>query len=500
MSPHTVTEEVLKELWRRVLRAPGIRADADFFELGGDSFRAVQLASLIQERFGVEAGPSLIFERPVLAGQTKWIVAQGSTRNECPAAGPSGRADGVALSTQQEDFLLWCAESADVRDPGGVVVAVRIVEPFDTATFRRALSELTHRHEALRTRISPAGVVIDESTEPEIVTVEATDDEVLDAALAFRSTPFDLEKGPLFRALIAAVGPDDHVLVLAVHHFVFDGWSMGVLLRELGILYSAFRAGRDSPLKPQPLTYADYCAWTRGQWARTEPYWTANLAGAPRALTARGTSRFTRASYAFTIDAATGDALCRAARRVGATPFMAMAACWSALLAQWTGGDDIVLMSPVPGRTRPEHEQLIGCLVQSLHLRIDLSGAPTYPELFDRVREAVLGATEHQFHAYHDTRRAVPFPARLHYEAWGAVANLPGLLSEPFDLPREQPFPTGWTMPPGETDHTAPALVIDQHRDGALNAALVYNGDLYPASEIAGLAEDLRRHIVAAGA
>ncbi|MCC5578786.1 non-ribosomal peptide synthetase [Microtetraspora sp. AC03309] len=502
----------LGELWRRVLRVPHVSDDGDFFALGGDSFRAAQLAALIGERLGVPATAALPFERPEFTAQVRWIEdalavsAPDEAADEAAAdlVAPAGP-ETAALSTQQEDFLYWMFESEPVRDIGSCCTAIRITDALDVPLLVRTLNALVLRHEALRTVVGGDGTarVVDDLP-PEVAEAWAGDEAEAERIVWHeRMRLDDVIAGPLVRALVVHIGPDeddDHVLVLAVHHFAFDGFSFGVLLRELGLVYSAFRAGHPSPLRPLPITYADYCRYTRTRWPANQPYWDRVLDGAPRDLTPfpgrKDTAMFSRRRYGFPIDAGLGARLAGTARARGATPFMAVAACWTWLLAEWTGTTDVVVMSPVPGRTLPEHETIIGCLVQSLLMRFDASGGPTYTELVERVRQVAVGAVAHQFHAYQDARRRVPYPSRIHYESFGAP-HFPGLLSEPFPFPRDQ-VELEWAANPGELDLSAPELIVEEQRDGSLRCAIVYNHYGYDPATVAELADAFLGFVTAA--
>lgn len=483
--------------------APG--ADADFFALGGDSFQAVQLATLITERFGVPATADLAFDVPGIDEQARWIEARVPQR--APAAPVDG--DGPALSTQQEDFLVWMAEPEVPRDIGSVAVATRITDAFDTTLFERALAAVVRRHEALRTVCRREGsryeVSIAPDLPPEVVEVEASggtlaerEADAVRLAAVERQVLSDVTRGPLVRALVIRIGPDDQVLVLSVHHFAFDGWSMGIVLREVALEYSALRTGRPSPLRPLETTYAQYCRWSRTQWPVHQPYWDRALAGAPRALESfpgrRVTDRYSWRTHWFEIPAGTARRLRDAARARGATAYMGVMTCWSSVLTEWTGLTDLVLMSPAPGRTAPEHNDIVGCLVQSLLLRLDLSGAPGHEELLRRVRATVLEANVHQLHAYHHTRLRVPYPSRIHYESWSEPPNLPGLVSGPFPIPRFQENLV-WHAPRGERDLTSPWLIIEEQPDGSMRAAVVYNGLGFDPAVAAALADEFGRHV-----
>lgn len=306
---------------------------------------------------------------------------------------------------------------------------------------------------------------------------------------------------PLVRALVIRIDEDDAVLVLSVHHFVFDGWSLGVLLRELGLLYSALRAGHPSPLRPLVMDYAGYCAFTATQWELNRDHWERVLHGAPRALTPfpgrRAGNRFSRRRHPFALDADLAGRLRNTAHRHGGTPFMAAATCWSLALSRWSGATDIVLMSPVPGRIAPEHDTLIGCLVQSLLIRVDTSGDPDFTTMLGRVRDSALAAASHQLHAYHETAPLVPYPARIHYESWGGTPFFPGLRSEAFPLPREQED-LDWPTPGGEDDLSTPELIVEERQDARLDAAVVYNHQTFTAQTATRLAAAFLDQVAAA--
>ncbi|MFE9427310.1 condensation domain-containing protein [Kitasatospora sp. NPDC006697] len=502
---NSATERALAGIWRRLLGVARVDRQDDFFALGGDSFRAGRLAAEVRQAFGAPATAALAFDRPVLAGQAAWIDAHAST--PAPAPATTGADPELALTTQQLEFLDWMAATEPPRDPGAISTAIRLREPLDPELLRRALDALTRRHEPLRLlrERTPDGrlqlsVAAELPAELELVTAR---DEAHAAELARdeRERVGDLVADPLVRALLIRLAPNDAVLVLSVHHFVFDGWSLGVLLRELGRLVSAFAAGRPDPLAPPALHHAGYCAWTAQQWDRNREFWQQRLAGAPRALEPfpgrLRTDRFSRRRHGFELSAAELGALRLRARALGATPFMAVAACWTRVLADWTGLTDLVLMSPVPGRTAAEHDALIGCLVQSLLLRVDTAAAPDFPTLLGRVRTTALEAATHQFHAYHETAPLVPFPARIHYENWGSGPFLPGVRSEPFPLPREQEG-LDWPTPGGELDLSTPELICEERPDGSLSAAVVYNHHAFAPDTAARLAAAFRTEVAAA--
>ncbi|NUR59074.1 MAG: AMP-binding protein [Catenulispora sp.] len=505
-SPATLspTEAALGKVWKRILRTRTVGPGDDFFALGGDSLSATRLAVLAGEEFGVDMPVSLVFDRPRLAGQAAWLDARvrGSAAVRLAEPDAATDPDRPPLSSLQEYFLRWIHETPEPRAVSAVHAAVRISGALELGAVRASVHELARRHPSLRTVFTVDGDrygarVLPEAW-PEVVTLSApgtTDMEREQSARRLADTelgrPFDITTGPLARVIVIELGPDDHVLVVGVHHLVFDGWSMGVVVRELGLIYAELSAGRTTSPAPVPVECADVLAWARRQWPDTRAYWTKHLDGAPESLTPIGgrhlTHRYTARSLSLDIPAGPADALRTAATHQGATTFMALAACWTAVLSRWTGSNDIVLMSPVPGRTRPEHASVVGCLVQSLLIRVDAAGNPSFEQLLARVRTSVLNALEHQFYPYEEFSRAIPDPAWFRFDTWGEGARVPGLDSQPFPLPRELMF--DWPLPEGRPDLSVPELALTEQPDGTFSGALVYNHRAYDAEAVEGLAQ-----------
>ena len=294
-----------------------------------------------------------------------------------------------------------------------VHLRLRLPGAVDEPALERALGEIVRRHDALRTTFHEADGVPVQVVAPfagfalpveELSGLVAT--EVRRRAAEDAGRPFDLATGPLFRATLLRRGPVERELWLAIHHIVVDGWSLGVIRRELAALYAAYSAGRDSPLPEPALQCADFAAWQRervrdGALERELAWWRERLAGAPELLAlptdpppaaarTRGTHR-----VAAVLPPPVAERLEALARAGGATPFMALLAAFQALLSRYGGGHDVVVGTPVAGRTRPETEAIVGFFVNTLVLRTDLSGAPTFREAVRRTRAATLGAFEH---------------------------------------------------------------------------------------------------------
>jgi hypothetical protein len=282
----------------------------------------------------------------------------------------------------------------------------------------RCLSEIMRRHESLRTTIKvingqPVQVInpprplvlpiVDLSGLPE----DAREDAAKRLAAEEAGRPFDLVRGPLLRTTFLRLGEADHVALFTMHHIGSDGWSLSILTKEVAVLYDAFSAGIESPLAELPMQYADYAYWQRN-WLQGEvleahlSYWRQKLGGAPTMLqlptmrprSAVKTNRGRIQSYALSRHVTSK--LKELCREEGVTMFMALLASFQTLLARFSGQDDIVICTGITNRTRREIEALIGFFINTLVLRTDLSGNPSFRELLKRVREVTLGAYAHQ--------------------------------------------------------------------------------------------------------
>ncbi|WP_437759618.1 non-ribosomal peptide synthase/polyketide synthase [Sorangium sp. So ce1389] len=424
--PRTAAEQRLARAWAELLGRERVGRDDDFFDLGGHSLLAARLAARARRDLGVELPVRAVFEAPTLAALAARVDALAGAAGPGrarPPLEPAPRQGALALSFAQE--RLWFLEqlapgTATFNIPG----AARLTGALDVAALRASLTEIVRRHEALRTtfaleegrpvqRIHPAPAalamdVADLSALPEA----ARGEELARRMAAEARLPFDIARGPLVRAALVRLGPAEHVLLLTLHHLIADGWSFGVLVRELGAAYGALRAGRAPELPPLPAQYADHAAWQRrwlaegGALDEQLAYFRDRLAGAPAALALRTDRERPRgpstgagrrgARHAVRLPRATTEALRALARREGATLFMALLAGFAALLGRHAGQDDVVIGTDVANRALPEVEGLIGFFVNQLALRVDLSGAPTFRALLGRAREATLGAYAHQ--------------------------------------------------------------------------------------------------------
>ncbi|MEV5412748.1 amino acid adenylation domain-containing protein [Thermopolyspora sp. NPDC052614] len=320
--------------------------------------------------------------------------------------------DVFPLSVAQQG--IWFLEQLRPGNPGYVVrAAVRVRGELDVRVLRAAVEEIVRRHEALRTvfrtRDGKPVQVVRDGLALDLRQQEATwsgeQDLPRHVAEALKD-PFDLAEGPLLRLRLLRVSAREHVLAVAMHHLISDGWSVTVFLAELSALYEAYAAGRPSPLPPLAIQYGDFAVWQRRRddenLATGLARWRRELAGAPDALplpTDRprpAVQGFNGASVAFELPAEVVRDLDRTAKQQGATTYMALLAVFHLLLRRYSGADDVVVGVPLANRERAEVEPLIGFFVNTLPVRARLGGNPSFRTVIDRVRQACLGAYAHQ--------------------------------------------------------------------------------------------------------
>ncbi|MEW5926224.1 MAG: amino acid adenylation domain-containing protein, partial [Gemmatimonadota bacterium] len=419
-APRTPAEEVLAGIWAEVLGVERVGVADNFFDLGGHSLLATRAVARAQAALGTEVPLRALFEAPTVAGLAARVEAarrEGAGVRARPVA-PAPR-DGSPLPLSFAQGRLWFI---DRLQPGSAAYNMplpqRLRGPLDARALAGTLGEIVRRHESLRTVFRAAGgepaqvvlpaapfclPVVDLGGLPE----SAREAEARRQAAADGARPFDLARGPLLRTALLRAGDAEAVLLVNLHHIVGDGWSMAVLFGELAALYAAFAAGEPSPLPELPVQYADYALWQREQLSEETlegllGFWRDRLAGAPPLLELptdrpRPQAQGSRAaSRRFALSPATSRGLRALARREGATPFMALLAGLQALLGRWSGQDDVVVGTPIAGRTQAELEGLIGFFANTLALRAELAGAEGFAALLGRVREATLGAFAHQ--------------------------------------------------------------------------------------------------------
>ncbi|HEX2092659.1 MAG TPA: amino acid adenylation domain-containing protein, partial [Longimicrobiaceae bacterium] len=420
VAPRTPVEEVLAGIWAEVLRVERVGVEGSFFDLGGHSLLATRVVARVRSALGVELPLRALFENPTIAGLAERIeqARRAGAGVQAPPLVPAPR-DGSPLPLSFAQQRLWFI---DQLQPGSAAYnmpfPLRIRGGLDLAALERALTGIMRRHETLRTVFAtrdgePVQVIREASPVVlPVVDLGALPEEMRGAELARLAgeearTPFDLSAGPLLRATTVRLGEADAAVLFTMHHIASDGWSMGILVREISTLYSAFTRGEEARLPELPVQYADYAAWQR-EWLSGEVlereigWWREQLSEAP-ALLELPTDR-PRPAVASDVGAVLGlavpakitAALRALSRREGATPFMTLLSAWQLLLSRYAGQEDVLVGTPIAGRNRLETEGLIGFFVNTLVLRADLSGGPSFAELLRQARERTLGAYQHQ--------------------------------------------------------------------------------------------------------
>ncbi|KPX63068.1 Syringopeptin synthetase C, partial [Pseudomonas syringae pv. lapsa] len=414
-APQGETETLLARIWSDLLSVERISRHDQFFELGGHSLLAMRLISQIRQQMGVELSLAALFAHPELSALALAIARAG--RSILPDIVPVARDQVWPLSFGQQR-LWFLAQMEGASAAYHMPIGLSLHGELDRTAMQRALERIVARHEGLRTtfiqgddeqplqRISPADAGFNLQLHDLQGLVDAK--EKLQALASEESLQsFDLEQGPLIRGRLIRMAEDHHVLLLTMHHIVSDGWSIGVLTRELAALYAAFSQGQDDPLAPLALHYLDYAVWQR-RWLsgdllqQQSDYWQHTLADAP-ALLMLPTDRvrpaqqdYAGAVLPIVFDQDLTRGLKTLSQRHGSTLFMTVMAAWAALLGRLSGQDDVVIGTPVANRTRSEVEGLVGLFVNTLAIRVDLSDKPTAETLLAQVKTNTLGAQDHQ--------------------------------------------------------------------------------------------------------
>ena len=459
-APQGEHETLLAAIWRELLNVERVGRHDNFFELGGHSLLAVRLTNRLQQ-MEWQLPLQVLFANPTLLA-----LAQQLRRTDEALPPIEAMPRGAALPLSFAQQRLWFLTQLEgLSETYHIPLALSLRGELDLPAWRQSLDALYARHEALRSRF----VTVEGQPQAHILPADALPLTVHDLRgrqdaqsqarqLAQRLTeaPFDLTQGPLVRAALIRLADEEHLFLLTCHHIISDGWSTGILLRDLGALYGALRRGDADPLPPLTLQYADYAAWQRRyltpeRLAAQAQYWRETLSDAPALLTLptdrpRPTVQsFSGGEVPIAIDAELTQALRQFSRQHGGTLFMTVLAAWSLVLARMAGQQELVIGTPEANRGRLETESLVGFFVSTLALRIDLRDDPDLPTLIARIRHAVLAARENRELPFEQVVELVNPPRHLGYTplfqvmlAWqdGSVRDisLPGLQAESAEL------------------------------------------------------------------
>ncbi|MCP3803363.1 amino acid adenylation domain-containing protein [Allokutzneria sp. A3M-2-11 16] len=505
--PASATELAIAEIWQRLLGATVSSVGDNFFSLGGRSLVALRLVFEIKKLLGVDLEPALVFEEPTLLALAEAVdrARGGPETEEAVSPEASGEAEKVSpLSFAQR--RMWFLEKLGMDGVAYSAPEVfRISGVFDLAAFRRAFTAVCARHESLRTRFVDVGgepVQVVSEDAPQVVVIDAAGrswETVQGPVEEELARPFAVGSEALARCRVFVLGPADHVVVLNFHHSIVDGWSMGIVYRELAALYGGFVAGEPVSLLPLGFRYADYAAWEaellQGErFARDLDFWRGALAGAPQVLDMPtdfprpARQSFLGDAVELTVDAAVVDGVREVCRDRGMTLIMVVAAAYSAVLSRYSGQDEILLGAPVAGRSRPEFRDVVGLFVNTIVLRADVSGDPSLETLLDRVRRMMLDAYRHQdvpldrlveeLAVRRRLDRNPLFQAFVSHEEPGEEFSLPGTEIEGADF--------SGRMSKFDLD-----LAVSERGDGSVHLVLGYATDLFERATATQLLDTL---------
>ncbi|MFJ6432026.1 amino acid adenylation domain-containing protein [Streptomyces sp. NPDC091416] len=412
--PRSPQEDILCTLFAEVLGVAEVGIDDSFFDLGGHSLLATRLMNRVRATLGVEVAVRRLFEAPTVAGLA---AALGSADGPRPALTTRSRPERIPLSFAQQ--RLWFLNRFEGPSPTyNLPTALRLTGTLDREALRAALADIVGRHESLRTVFAEEStgahqVVLEPAAaHPEPVVVRVEESELTDRIAEAVRHGFDLATELPLKSWLFEISPEEHVLLVLIHHIAGDGWSMGPLARDLTTAYAARTSGRAPAWAPLPVQYADFTLWQRDilgseddpDSALTQQlrYWQQTLAALPAELELP-TDRPRPAQATYRGDSVPLETSAELHRRVEevarehqASPFMVVQAALAVLLFRLGAGEDVPIGSPVAGRTDDALEDLVGFFVNTLVLRNDLSGNPTFSELLARVRETDLAAYAHQ--------------------------------------------------------------------------------------------------------
>ncbi|HEX4945432.1 MAG TPA: amino acid adenylation domain-containing protein [Blastocatellia bacterium] len=408
-APLNATEATIADIWAEVLGLPRIGRHEPFFALGGHSLLAGQIVARVRKAFQTDLPLRVFFAAPTVAGLAEAVAKHQP--NARTTLTPRPRHEALPLSFAQQ--RLWFLEQLD---PGTATYnlskVMRLTGAVDAAALRQALSAMAERHEVLRTRFctvdGTAQQVIEAAVSLPFTTATCTDQDDVEAMLqSVAAEPFDLTTTPLWRVHLLQLRPSEHLLVVVVHHIISDGWSVGVFWQELGALYQMALRGESLQLAALPVQYADYSLWQREELSGTAlaeqvSFWRKHLDGAPALLELPtdkprpAEQRYRGAQVTALLPSSLRDGLQKLAQESDATLFMTLLAAFQVLLMRYSQQEQIVVGTPIAGRTQAELEPLLGFFVNTLALRGDLSGNPSFQALLQRTRKAALAAYTYQ--------------------------------------------------------------------------------------------------------
>lgn len=504
VAPRDAAETAVAAAFANILGTDGIGADDDFLALGGNSLTATRLVARLRSEDGVSLPVRAVFENRTVAAIARAMATAERAEPVPPPPAPPQRP-----TPSRAQRRLWFLDQLTPGMTSYIQADTnRLYGPLDVDALRWALRDVLERHDVLRSRFPEENgepyvqLLGAESIPLDVVDMsghQAPSDLARELVRAETEEPFDLLSGPLVRTRLLRLADTDHVLVFTVHHTVFDGWSAQVFNEDLATAYAARLRGGPPDWPPLPLTYADFAERQRywpGEQVIAEQirYWRDQLADAPMVLQLpTDRSRPPVPSYRggvhlVTIPASVVAPLRALAADVGASPFMVMLSVFAALAARYSGARDLLVGSPVFGRSQPDLENLVGFFVNSLPLRVDLTEDPSFRELVEQVRDTTLAALGHQDVPFEQLVEDLAPPRDLTrnpvFQLWFDLAEI----DDPLKIEglRVEPFDIGLSSTRFDLE-----LRLWETRGGDLTGQLVYPRDLFNDETITRLAGHL---------
>jgi amino acid adenylation domain-containing protein len=502
IAPSTPKEEILAAIWEQVLGVKQIGVEDNFFELGGHSLLATQVISRVRQTLSIEVALGLLFEKPTIASFARAIA-------ELPSNTDVSKSQAISQSANRDSGLsfaqqrMWLLEQIDPNSAAYLVPTTqRLTGKLNIGVLQQSLDAIVARHEALRTNFltSPDGdpiQVIGEPRSVELKIIELTDtqEEEVQRLLNHEARcPFNLTSDLMLRATLLKVEPNEHILLLVMHHIASDGWSIGILWEQLAGVYEALLNNNLPDLPKLPIQYADFAAW-QNQWLSEQvihtqlDYWKNQLKGAtplelptdqprPAVQNHQGAYQSLVLPKELTVD------LKALSRRSDSTLFMTLLTAFKTLLYRYTAQEDIVVGTPIAGRNQTETEDLIGCFINTLALRTDITGNPTFLELLSRVRKVALNAYAHQdipfekvveeLHPQRNLSRSPVFDVMFNFiNTPQTTLEFPGLTLTPVELNEPESI---FSM----------TLYLEEHL-GDVSLQLVYQKAIFSAARMTSL-------------
>lgn len=511
IAPRTPEEELVAGIWCDVLHAEKVGIHANFFDLGGHSLLATQIVSRVKDAFETDIPLRTLFESPTVAGMAAALNAlkQSDEGVSVPPLKPVSRQTTLPLSFAQQ--RLWFL---DLLEPGNtsynIPSVLKIKGPLNPDLLQQSLFKVIERHESLRTTFrneggTPVQMIADTwdgQTGYEDLSALNADEKKQHIHKAIREetgTVFNLSQGPLFSTRILRIDDNEHILIFVLHHIISDGWSVGILVREVAAIYDALSQDNEIALPELDIQYADFATWQRN-WLKDEilekqvTYWKTHLAGSPPLLEMPtdfprpAVQSYRGAAETMLIPESLAGTVKAVSQREGVTPFMTLLAVFQTLLHRYTRQDDILVGSPIANRTNAQVENLIGFFVNTLVFRTRFDEDPNFEELLRQVREISLGAYAHQDLPFEKLVEEIQ-PARdMSHSPIFQVAFVyqnipPGQSVEMTDLTIEpleaETITTNYDM----------TLTMTEGTDGIMGI-MEYNTDLFKAETV----QDLLRH------